>query len=634
MADDPHPSSCRPSSARPTAGSARDRRRSASRRWPRWPTRAGDYLGTSHRQPTVKSVVGRVRAGIAELFALPDGYEVLLGNGGTTAFWDAATFGLIERAQPAPRVRRVLLQVRRRHDGGAAPRGPRGDRERARHPPDRRRRAPAVDAYCWPQNETSTGVMLPIRRPDGATADQLVLVDATSGAGGLRFDPTPGRRLLLRAAEELRQRRRAVARRGLAGRGRPHRADRGLRPLGPGEPRPRDRARAVAPGPDLQHARARHAVPARRPDRLDARPRRARVGGRAGATAAPRPSTGGPRPARSRRRTSPSPTSAATWSARSTSPTASTPRAIAAALRANGIVDTEPYRKLGRNQLRDRDVPRHRARRRRDPDAGDRLRGRRARRLSRRRVRSGPDVRRRAGGDQPVDAAAHRRTRRRRGPQRRRRGRRGAPPRPGPDATARGPRASRSRRARRAARRPRPPRTARRPCRRTRNASVPHTIGHSTTPATPFDVACHAGSFTASGHALHRRPPPARWRPRRRRPRARPRRAPTGGDARSRVEPVGGRAARGARSSPSASTSCLVRGDACRELGPRRIVAAAGRGPARRRARVAARCGVRTAARWPRRRRAPRSRRGRRGGGRPTTRGSPSPPAARAPPPR
>src|SRR3954451_10275071 len=63
--------------------------------------RAGDYLGTSHRQSTVKSVVGRVRAGIAELFAIPDGYEVLLGNGGTTAFWDAGTFGLIEsRSQP------------------------------------------------------------------------------------------------------------------------------------------------------------------------------------------------------------------------------------------------------------------------------------------------------------------------------------------------------------------------------------------------------------------------------------------------------------------------------------------------------------------------------------------------------
>ena len=59
--------------------------------------RAEDYLGTSHRQATVKSVVGRVRSGLADLFALPDGYEILLGNGGTTSFWDAATFGLVER---------------------------------------------------------------------------------------------------------------------------------------------------------------------------------------------------------------------------------------------------------------------------------------------------------------------------------------------------------------------------------------------------------------------------------------------------------------------------------------------------------------------------------------------------------
>ena len=75
---------------------------------------AGDYLGTSHRQKTVKSVVGRVRSGMRQLFSLPDGYEVVLGNGGTTCFWDAATFGLDRAAEPAPELRRVLLQVRRR----------------------------------------------------------------------------------------------------------------------------------------------------------------------------------------------------------------------------------------------------------------------------------------------------------------------------------------------------------------------------------------------------------------------------------------------------------------------------------------------------------------------------------------
>jgi phosphoserine aminotransferase len=150
--------------------------------------RAGDYMGTSHRQGTVKSVVARVRRGLAELFGLPDGYEVLLGNGGTTAFWDAATFGLIERrsqhlvcgefsskfataVRTAPHLAEpeVIESAPGTHPSPQA-----GD---------------DVDAYCWPQNETSTGVMLPVVRPDGARPDQLVLVDATSAAGGLRFDP-------------------------------------------------------------------------------------------------------------------------------------------------------------------------------------------------------------------------------------------------------------------------------------------------------------------------------------------------------------------------------------------------------------------------------------------------------------
>ena len=150
--------------------------------------RAGDYLGTSHRQATVKSVVGRVRAGIAELFGLPDGYEVILGNGGTTAFWDAASFGLIEaRSQHLvcgefsskfATVTRTAPQL--------------GDPEVIESAPGTHPSPHAnadVDAYCWPHNETSTGVMLPIQRPEGATDDQLVLIDGTSGAGGLRFDP-------------------------------------------------------------------------------------------------------------------------------------------------------------------------------------------------------------------------------------------------------------------------------------------------------------------------------------------------------------------------------------------------------------------------------------------------------------
>jgi phosphoserine aminotransferase len=151
--------------------------------------RAGDYLGTSHRKPTVKSVVGRVRAGIGELFSLPDGYEVLLGNGGTTAFWDAATFGLIEA-----RSQHLVCGEFSSKFAQATKAAPHlADPEVIESPPGTHPSAQAnaaVDAYCWPQNETSTGVMLPIGRPDGAGAEQLVLVDATSGAGGLRFDPT------------------------------------------------------------------------------------------------------------------------------------------------------------------------------------------------------------------------------------------------------------------------------------------------------------------------------------------------------------------------------------------------------------------------------------------------------------
>ena len=80
------------------------------------------YLGTSHRRDGVRSVVKRVRDGLAELFDLPDGYEVVLGNGGATQFWDIATFGLIRAAVPAPGVRRVLRQVRHGRHAGALPR--------------------------------------------------------------------------------------------------------------------------------------------------------------------------------------------------------------------------------------------------------------------------------------------------------------------------------------------------------------------------------------------------------------------------------------------------------------------------------------------------------------------------------
>jgi phosphoserine aminotransferase len=145
------------------------------------------YLGTSHRRDGVRSVVKRVRDGVAELFGLPDGYEVVLGNGGATQFWDIATFCLItERSQhlafgefskkfATATSQATFLQPPTVHtaEPGDAPWlvGETG-----------------IDAYCWPQNETSTGVMTRVERPLGADPGALTLVDATSGAGGLPVD--------------------------------------------------------------------------------------------------------------------------------------------------------------------------------------------------------------------------------------------------------------------------------------------------------------------------------------------------------------------------------------------------------------------------------------------------------------
>jgi len=148
------------------------------------------YMGTSHRRPAVRSVVGRVRTGLAELFSLPDGYEVLLGNGGTTLFWDAAAFGLIEhRAQHlvcgefSAKFASVTRAAPHLDDPEVLEAVP-GTAPVAKANPD-------VDAYAFPHNETSTGVMLPVARPGDGQAGEtaLVLVDATSGAGGLRIDP-------------------------------------------------------------------------------------------------------------------------------------------------------------------------------------------------------------------------------------------------------------------------------------------------------------------------------------------------------------------------------------------------------------------------------------------------------------
>ncbi len=150
---------------------------------------APTYLGTSHRRDGVRSVVRRIRAGIAELLQLPDGYEVLLGVGGATVFWDAAVFGLIER-----RSEHLSFGEFSAKFAAAATDVPHLDEPRViesapgTHP--ELRADPGVDAYAFPHNETSTGVMMDVRRPDGVEpARGLVLVDATSGAGGLRVDP-------------------------------------------------------------------------------------------------------------------------------------------------------------------------------------------------------------------------------------------------------------------------------------------------------------------------------------------------------------------------------------------------------------------------------------------------------------
>jgi phosphoserine aminotransferase len=144
---------------------------------------AGDLFGTSHRQAPVKNLVGRVRDGLRQLFSLPDGYEVILGNGGTTAFWDAASFGLVRETaqhftngefsskfakvtQTAPFLKDSLVT---KAEPGTAP---------------ELFYAEGADLVGWAQNETSTGVAMPVLRPEGSE-NALIAIDATSAAGGL-----------------------------------------------------------------------------------------------------------------------------------------------------------------------------------------------------------------------------------------------------------------------------------------------------------------------------------------------------------------------------------------------------------------------------------------------------------------
>jgi phosphoserine aminotransferase len=150
---------------------------------------AAGYLGTSHRKPGVKTVVQRVRTGITRLYALPDGYEVLLGNGGTTAFWDAAVFGVIERRSE----HLAFGEFSAKFASVAAAAPHLEDPVVIESPPGTHPEPVAdasVDTYALTHNETSTGVTMDVRRPDGIADDALVVVDATSAAGALRVDPT------------------------------------------------------------------------------------------------------------------------------------------------------------------------------------------------------------------------------------------------------------------------------------------------------------------------------------------------------------------------------------------------------------------------------------------------------------
>ena len=144
-------------------------------------------IGTSHRKPPVKQLVGSVRAGLRELFSLPDGWEPVLGNGGTTVFWDAASFALVDRRSQhltfgefSSKFADVCAAAPHLDNPSVIASAP-GDH------PDAVAEA-GVDLYALTHNETSTGVAMQLRRPVGSDEGSLVAVDATSGAGGLRWD--------------------------------------------------------------------------------------------------------------------------------------------------------------------------------------------------------------------------------------------------------------------------------------------------------------------------------------------------------------------------------------------------------------------------------------------------------------
>ena len=329
-------------------------------------------MGTSHRQAPVRDLVGRVRSGLASLFSLPDGYEVVLGNGGATAFWDIATFGLIQEKSQHLSFGEFSSKFAVRRGRRAVAGRALGDQVRARARGPVSVAEDGVDVYAWAHNETSTAVMAPVVRPAGAAADSLVLIDATSGAGGLPVDVRESD-VYYFAPQKC------------------FASDGGLW-IALMSPAALARAASIAASDrhipaffDLPTAISNSALNqtyntpsvatlflmAEQLDWMNA------SGGLDGMVA----------------RTTASSDHLYTWAEKSpyAFPYVTDPAhrslvigtidfeesidaaAVAAVLRANGIVDTEPYRKLGRNQLRDRDVPRRRPRRHRGPHRLHRL---------------------------------------------------------------------------------------------------------------------------------------------------------------------------------------------------------------------------------------------------------------------
>ena len=237
-------------------------------------------MGTSHRQAPVRNLVGRVREGLSSLFDLPEGYEVVLGNGGATAFWDIATFGLIREKSQHLSFGEFSSKFAKAAAEAPFLADPTVHQERARLAPGAAGRGG--------RRRLRVGAQRDLDRGDGTRSSDGRADDGLPGAGRRHLRcrraarrPEPGRRLLLRAAEVLRLRRRTVDRADVPGRPRARRLDLRERPLDPGVLRPAHGDRQLGQEPDLQHPLGRHAVPDGRAAGLDERPGRPRGDGQA-----------------------------------------------------------------------------------------------------------------------------------------------------------------------------------------------------------------------------------------------------------------------------------------------------------------------------------------------------------------